>query len=123
MALFESCAGCDYSTTEQKTGAHWIDGKPIYRKVIDWGDMPSNTTAVSKPHGITNMLDVVKIFGIYKTSLQPSNPQYGCIPIVNPTPEYQTGVWINRTDLTLRSGDNRSNYRAWIVIEYTKTTD
>lgn len=24
-----------YSTTEQKTGGYWIDGKPIYRKVIE----------------------------------------------------------------------------------------
>ena len=25
----------NYSTTEQKTGGTWIDGKPIYRRVID----------------------------------------------------------------------------------------
>lgn len=37
--LFDS----DYSTTEKKTGATWIDGKPIYRKVITGTFTPSSS--------------------------------------------------------------------------------
>ena len=32
-----------YSTTEINTGMKWIDGKPIYRKVVDFGSLPNNT--------------------------------------------------------------------------------
>ena len=30
-----------YSTNEVKTGGKWIDGKPIYRKVVDFGALPN----------------------------------------------------------------------------------
>lgn len=33
-----------YSTTEQLTGDVWIDGKPKYRKTINIGALPNNTT-------------------------------------------------------------------------------
>lgn len=109
----------DFSTSEVATGTHWIDGLPIYRKVMAWGALPANTSPVSKPHGISNLNDIVDIRGIYKTSA----PLFGSIPIVNPTPEYQVGAWADRTNLTVQSGSNRSTQTAWFIIEYTKTTD
>lgn len=41
-----------YSTTEQIVGT-WTDGRPIYRKVIEYTGTMSATTSV--PHGITNL--------------------------------------------------------------------
>lgn len=35
-----------YSTTEQKTGKYWIDGKPIYRRVINIDNPPSNWSPI-----------------------------------------------------------------------------
>ena len=51
-----------YSTTEQPTGAKWIDGKPIYRKVIDFGVLPnSNTKTVN--HNIANLGHIINLHG------------------------------------------------------------
>ena len=48
-----------YSTTEQPTGAKWIDGKPVYRKVIDFGVLP-NASQKTVDHGIANLGQVIK---------------------------------------------------------------
>lgn len=53
----------DYSTSEIDTGKKWIDGKTIYRKVIDTGVLsPVGTTGVlDVAHGITNLGEVVNL--------------------------------------------------------------
>jgi len=42
----------DYSETEFATNKQWIDGRKIYRKVINFGALP-NATTKSVAHGIT----------------------------------------------------------------------
>lgn len=42
-----------YSTEEVFTGTYWIDGKPIYKKVIECGAMP-NATNKQVPTGLSN---------------------------------------------------------------------
>ena len=44
-----------YSTSETPTGKTWIDGKPIYRKVIQFGPAFDNSSDLEKSvtHGIT----------------------------------------------------------------------
>lgn len=37
--------GFSYSTNETLTGGTWINGKPIYRKVIYIGSLPANTAS------------------------------------------------------------------------------
>ena len=53
----------EYSTTEVKTNKVWIDGRPIYRKVVDTGALPNSTTK-TVAHGLTNVREVVSIAGI-----------------------------------------------------------
>ena len=43
-----------YSTDEVETGMYWIDGKPIYRKVINCGALPNNA-AKDTAHNIQNL--------------------------------------------------------------------
>ncbi len=43
-AINEIEAGNVYSTSEINTGKIWIDGKPIYRKVINLGSWTSNSS-------------------------------------------------------------------------------
>lgn len=53
----------DYSTSEMNTGAKWINDKPIYKKTVDLGALPNNTTK-SVAHGLGNNIDrVIKIEG------------------------------------------------------------
>ena len=42
-----SSAFTDYSMTEQNTGRLWIDGKVIYRKVVNLGSLPNATRGVA----------------------------------------------------------------------------
>ena len=53
-----------YSTTEQVIGT-WIDGKPIYRKVINFGSLP-NAESKSVAHNIANIDFIVNVWGMAK---------------------------------------------------------
>lgn len=52
----------NYSTTEQKTGQKWIDGKDIFSKTIDCGALPDNTSKLVAA-GLSNVT-VIKIEGV-----------------------------------------------------------
>lgn len=53
----------DYSTSEMNTGTKWINDKLIYKKTVDLGALPNNTTK-SVAHGLGNNIDrVIKIEG------------------------------------------------------------
>lgn len=121
MALFQSCAGFDYSTTEQKTGAHWIDGKPTYIKVVNLGALP-NATSKDVAHGISNLETIVtaSLFA-YSPSVETFMP----IPFVAvDSTGAQVRATIGKTAVTIQTGSNRSAFSiAHAIIEYTKTTD
>ena len=63
------------STTEKRVGT-WINGKPLYRKVINIGNLP-NATYKDVSHGISNMGIVTDISGYF---YNPSNQTYKPIP-------------------------------------------
>ena len=106
-----------YSTTEQKTGGHWIDGKPIYRKVVDCGALPNNTEK-TVAHNIANIEWVVKYNGMASNGnewLQLPASYYSTAAI---------GLSADSTNIFLRPYSNRTSYTTTLVtIEYTKTTD
>ena len=108
-----------YFTTETNTGMKWIDGKPIYRKVVDFGALP-NATTKNVAHNISNIDKIVKIDGITY-----SNYNYSPLPLVYNSSEaqYNTEIYVGGTYITMKSTQNRSNVTAYVTIEYTKTTD
>ena len=97
-----------YSTTETKVGT-WIDGKPLYRKVIETN--VSGTTQMVIPHGISNLAWMIRCD----------------ITMLNQYNYFMAdGKDIN--DVSVDSG-NIYFTSAWptgnakIILEYTKTTD
>ena len=107
-----------YSTSEVNTGATWIDGSAIYKKTIDTGTLPNNsTTGVS--HGILNMDRVIKAEGWARTTsglqyfLSTSNHQAGGDPAVLVS-AVSVG-WGTTKDLT----DYDDSY---VTIYYTKSS-
>lgn len=50
----------DYSTTEINTGRKWIDGRYIYKKTIDFGYLPNNSTK-SVSMGLSSYRRIVKV--------------------------------------------------------------
>ena len=106
-----------YSAEEQWTGGYWIDGKKIYRKVVDCGALPNNTTK-TVAHNIANIDWVVKYNGMASDGnewLQLPASYYSNSAI---------GLSVNYTNISLRPYTNRTTYTTTLVtIEYTKTTD
>ena len=109
-----------YSTSEVVVGK-WIDGKPIYRKVINIGSLP-NSSSTTINHNISNVSQFINIYGAATRS---SDIDTLPIPYVTFNANNSGGITIyaNDTSITLRTTTDRSSYDCYIVLEYTKTTD
>lgn len=105
----------NYSTAEVQTGGHWIDGKPLYRKVI-------HVTAA----GTTSLADLDFDFIRWEFVFQytynnDATLQWG-------STYYWSGnndramAYINGTDLIVRFGTYVHVQNAYIFLEYTKNT-
>lgn len=111
-----------YSTEEVKTNKVWIDEKPIYRKVVYFGDLPNNTSK-SIAHGISNLGYIIYWYGFCKgktNELQRPVP----FPGISSTNDQAVRVYSNNTTLSIACvGDNSVYGDCYVTIEYTKTTD
>lgn len=119
----------DYSTSEVKTGENWIDGKPIYRKVIYISSLPNNT-GTQYSHGISNVdkiwVNQSKSF-IYWSSLGNSSPfPYISMGDASTPVGYNAMIElrsIGKTTFEIKTAYDRSSLSAYVTLEYTKTTD
>ena len=114
-----------YSTEEIFTGKYWINGKPIYRKVIDLGGIPATAIIKKVDLNIPNLDMITDFNGI---AYRPDTKAYMHLPQVN-NETGQTGlsVGVSATEqkVIMYSGvTNFSTYtQAYLTLEYTKTTD
>ncbi len=113
----------DYSTSEVKTGATWINGKPIYRKVITFtGD---SVQLQSVAHGISNLGVVIEYFCWF------GEPNNGRQRFVNfnyyADATWNCGFYVTPSTLVFEKGTswatNYTNKPCWAILYYTKTTD
>lgn len=107
-----------YFTNEIDTGMKWIDGKTIYRKVIETTTaLSAGSTTIS--HGITNFGQV--------TNWRLTNDRNQTFPRVetDTTNNNWTGIsGVDNTNVYIRVIGTTWTSRKWIIIiEYTKTTD
>ena len=110
-----------YSTSEVKTNKIWKDGKPIYRKVIEyeWDTTIGNASGVvniSIPHSITNYGDTTKVIGvIQKVFILPVFASGGKI----------TGITkVDSSNINFRIvNDTWGANSMYVILEYTKATD
>ena len=108
----------DYSTNETATGQRWIDGKMIYRKVIDFGALP-NAAGKAVNHNIIGLTRVISVTGTAFHSTG-GDPQTYPLPRVNPTSTYSMDLYASATTVTIATAYNYSTYNAYIILEYTK---
>ena len=109
----------DYSTTEKIVGT-WIDGKPLYQKTVDCGALP-NATSINKAHNISNIDKIINTYGIGINNVGISIIVGGCSTNTNHTGDI--GLAVTRSNISLLTYMDRSNYNAYITLQYTKTTD
>lgn len=106
-----------YSTSEKKIGK-WIDGKPLYRKVIS----QSNKNDVSLSSLNYNYLAVVYSIITIKDSVPSSVHPYIRIPYYTSGTDYFRVLLVPEGKLRIET--SASSILNWTtVIEYTKTTD
>ena len=102
-----------YSTNETLTGEKWIDGKPIYRKVVDVGTLP-NTTSKIVLHNIQNINSVVNLKLIAKDKQNNIVCNFG---------GKEMSIYVDNLNIIIKNDNNFTGYTGYSVIEYTKTTD
>lgn len=109
----------NYSTGEQVIGT-WIDGKPLYRKVIQPVIVIGANAIVSVPHGISNLSQVLKV----DATLFWGNKTYPFPAIYEDLSKQVAINYIDSTNVYIKSfGENWSTQITTIILEYTKTTD
>lgn len=106
-----------YSTSEVDTGKTWIDGKKIYRKVVEFGTLP-NTTTKAVAHGITNIGTFVHVSGFCIGQSNEILP----IPLAWPTATSIIGIYATTINVIVNTAMDRTNYTGYVILEYTKTT-
>ena len=108
-----------YSATEKVVG-EWIDGKPLYRKVINFGSLPNNSQKFVN-HNISNLGYISKLEG---TALRTSDGVRFTIPHAGLSAPSSISLNGNATSLYIATGSDRTSIDVcYITIEYTKTTD
>lgn len=109
-----------YSTEEQKIGT-WINGKPIYRKVVECGALPNAGFKYIK-HNISNIDCIRSVTGVAN---KPSDNLWISLPWVSVhDADSMVQCYVNNENIVFYTQSDRSNVtESWVTIEYTKTTD
>lgn len=102
---------------EERQWGYWVDGKPIYRKTIDFGTLPNNTTKTVN-HGISNLNKVIDFTmwafdGTYHLVLPyTSSGNLGL----------QTEMWVEASGIKVKTAMDGSNYsESYVTLYYTKS--
>lgn len=104
-----------YSTTEQKTGGVWIDGKPIYR-LVKTDRLSVSANGETALITVSNNESFVRMEGFSYTTNGSANIPFNCL---NGRLYYRTS---DKT-IMFNSTIPRENVAYTLILEYTKTTD
>ena len=104
----------EYSTEEKVIGK-WIDGKPIYEKVINSGYLP-NASSISINVSTLNIDSIIQLKGITFT-----DDKLNHRPITLGSSD-NNAIRIDFTNNNIRifTWSNWSTYNSFIIIQYTK---
>lgn len=108
-----------YSQNEIDTGKIWIDGKKIYRKVIDCGALPNASTKIV----LTNIENANEITDLTIIATNPRGGYTITLPFTD-VHDYKVTAWGYKDKIELVSNVDFSIYtKTFAILEYTKTTN
>ena len=110
-----------YSTEEVKIGT-WIDGKPLYKKVLKINNIRIDNSTII----ITNILNMDTLINAEGLFINGSNGIYSPYPIYSGTNFLQMYISQDGTKIGFTGNDSWSaniNRTHLFILEYTKTTD
>ena len=117
----------NYSTNEIKIGS-WIDGKPLYRKVIYISALPNNNVA-SYSAGISNLKRLINMTGWFQGN---GGSSTGNDTITRPMNFFLANAEnfniygfynISSDNIRITTSTDLSYLSGYVIMEYTKTTD
>lgn len=115
---------CHYSTEETKTGNYWIDGKPIYRKVLE-GTLPTTAGTYAITHNISNISQVINQYGMTVAGADGGFRELDFSYFGSST--WTSDIYTTNAYTFVQCGTDfatcHGNKKIYIVLEYTKTTD
>ena len=104
----------DYSESEINTGKSWIDGKPIYRKVVHINGLPNSTTKIIS-HNIQSPKRFINVTGF---AFRSSDNVNIALPYSHPTTPVT--IYANSTNLVVETTSDRTAWDGYAILEYTK---
>lgn len=111
-----------YSLEEKIIGT-WIDGKPLYRRMFDFGTLPNNSIS-SKNHNIANIkhihINLGETFWCLNSTPYEESTGLSFSPLYT---SYINVLEVSKTIITTHTVANATNYHMLVCLEYTKTTD
>ena len=120
--LFVKTAGYNYSTEETVIGK-WIDGRNLYRKVFNIGQLTGSGGNTSRPHGITNFDRAIHLYGSARNTSLESRFTVGIpYPAVTST-QINISLQANNENIQVYHPSDAGNYSAVVVMEYIKIAD
>ena len=113
-----------YSTSEIKVGT-WIDGKPIYRKVVAVDFPTSSAAIINYNHGISN-IEMITDYHLIWYDIEDAR-WYNYFKDTTGT-YYVQADGCSTTQFRIKSSSTGVNWHIrtkwrYAIIEYTKTTD
>lgn len=125
QALQNAKGGYDYSTDEYDTNSKWIDGNPIYGKVITFegvgGTTPTEVNA-GLPEGASVIDMRAMAYGAGTSSVYTGDLAFP-IPKTAGVPNTNAGLCYNKTTGKILIGGNNTNmaaFNGFIEVKYIK---
>lgn len=112
----------NYSTTEQVVGT-WINGKPLYEKIIDLGALPNNTSKQENIAGGTKVMTISVEAYMYPDPNSSWSAYARAIPYQSLTSSNAIGLYYSEYVVGVTTNYNASAFNAYAKVRYWKTTD
>lgn len=108
----------NYVSAETVIGK-WINNKPLYRKIYTIASLP-NATTLDVALNISNLENIVKLEGMATNAAKTvSFP----LPFYRSDPTLGIEMYGTNTNIVIITGTDRRELTAFVIVEYTKTTD
>ncbi len=108
-----------YSFEETLTDKVWVNNKPIYRKVVDCGNMPTDSVNKSVAHNISNIDEVITCIGRATNGTSTFNFPYAGTRNAYANAIFQIRCFSDHVDIG-NSSSSYSEYKVYAILEYTK---
>lgn len=110
--------GNSYSLTETATGGTWINGKPIYRRVVVCNGLP-NSAIKTFAHNIANVDEIISVSG--NMFITATGAPGGILNFVRAESiPNSIGANADRVNISIAAGMDRTAISANVILEYTK---